>query len=135
MTNIKLSPDAATGKTTALANLSEEIYERFEKVFDNSDFQVDIHTSTEVSTIKISRLMYDAYGELEAYIDIEFKDGYATVDGYFDGLHSGHDELSVSTESNDVDTIYEKIEDAICVAYGKIAENEMRGWLLQYYNE
>ena len=102
-------------------------------MFDNSDFQVDIDTSTEVSTIKISRLMYDAYGELEAYIDIEFKDGYATVDGYYDGGHSGHDELRVSTESNDVDIIYQKIEDAICVAYGKIAENEMRVWLLQYY--
>lgn len=131
----KQNPDAATGKTTALENLSEEIFERFEKVFYNSDFQVDIDTSTEVSTIKISRLMYDADGEFKASIHIEFKDGYATVDGYFDGFHSGHDELRVSTESNDVDIIYEKIEDAICVAYGKIAENEMRGWLLQYYKQ
>jgi hypothetical protein len=41
----------------------------------------------------------------------------------------------MSTESDDVDSIYEKIEDAICVEYGKIAENEMRGVLLQYYKE
>ena len=133
MTNIKLSPDAATGKTIALANLSEEIYERLTTVFECTEF--DVHRSLKNSKITISKLMYDAYGEFKADIDIEFKDGYATVDGYFDGLHSEHDELSVSTESNDVDTIYEKIEDAICVAYGKIAENEMRGWLLQYYNE
>lgn len=130
-TEIKTSP-AATGKTTAFANLSNEIYERLTTVFECTEF--DVHRSLKNSKITISRLMYDADGEFKADIDIEFKDGYATVDGYFDGLHSEHDELSVSTESNDVDTIYEKIEDAICVAYGKIAENEMRGWLLQYYN-
>ena len=133
MTNIKLSPDAATGKTTALANLSEEIYERLTTVFECTPF--DVHRSLKNSTIRISRLMYDADGEFKADIDIEFQDGYATVDGYFDRFHSGHDELIVSTESNDEDIIYEKIEDAICVAYGKIAENEMRGWLLQYYKE
>ena len=128
------NPDAATGKTTALENLSEEIFERFITVFECTEF--DVHRrSLKNSTITISRLMYDADGEFKADIDIEFKDGYATVDGYFDGFHSGHDELRVSTESNDVDIIYEKIEDAICVAYGKIAENEMRGWLLQYYKQ
>lgn len=124
--------NAETG-TTALANMSEEIYERLTTVFECTEF--DVCRSLENGTITISRLMYDADGKFMADIDIEFKDGYATVDGYFDGFHSGHDELSVSTESNDVDSIYEKIEDAICVAYGKIAENEMRGWLLKYYEE
>ena len=132
MTNIKLSPDAATGKTTALANLSEEIYERLTTVFECTPF--DVHRSLKNSTIRISRLMYDADGEFKADIDIEFQDGYATVDGYFDRFHSGHDELIVSTESNDEDIIYEKIEDAICVAYGKIAENEMRSWFLELWN-
>ena len=133
MNKIISSPDAATGKTTALANLSEEIYERLTTVFECTAF--DVHRSLKNSTIRISRLMYDADGEFKADIDIEFQDGYATVDGYFDRFHSGHDELIVSTESNDEDIIYEKIEDAICVAYGKIAENEMRGWLLQYYKD
>ena len=133
MKNNTSKSNAATGRTTAFANVSNEIYERLTTVFECTEF--DVHRSLKNSKITISKLMYDAYGEFKADIDIEFKDGYATVDGYFDGLHSGHDELSVSTESNDVDTIYEKIEDAICVAYGKIAENEMRGWLLQYYNE
>ena len=127
------SSPAATGVTTALTNLSEEIYERLTTVFEYTEF--DVCRSLENGTITISKLMYDAGGEFNADIDIQFEDGYATVDGYFDGFHSGHDELRVSTESNDVDSIYEKIEDAICVAYGKIAENEMRGWLLQYYKE
>ena len=113
--------------------MKEEIYERLTEVFEYTDF--DVHRSLENGTITISKLMYDADGKFNTDIDIEFEDGYATVDGYFDGFHSGHDELRVSTESNDVDSIYEKTEDAICVAYGKIAENEMRGCLLQYYKE
>ena len=133
MVELIVRPDAETGTTTALANMSKEIYERLTTVFECTEF--DICRSLENGTITISRLMYDADGEFMADIDIEFKDDYATVDGYFDGFHSGHDELSVSTESNDVDIIYEKIEDAICVAHGKIAENEMRGVLLKYYEE
>ena len=133
MSNIKTT-QMLTGSTTAPANTAaKEVYERLTEVFEYTDF--DVHRSLENGTITISRLMYDADGEFNTDIDIEFEDGYATVDGYFDGFHSGHDELRVSTESNDVDSIYEKIEDAICVAYGKIAENEMRGWLLQYYKE
>lgn len=133
MENRNFSYQMLTGSTTALANTAKEVFERLTEVFKYTDF--DVHRSLENGTITISRLMYDAQGEFNADIDIEFKDGYATVDGYFDGFHSGHDELRVSTESEDVDSIYEKIEDAICVAYGKIAENEMRGWLLQYYKE
>ena len=106
MKNNTSKSNAATGRTTAFANLSNEIYERLTTVFECTEF--DVHRSLKNSKITISKLMYDAYGEFKADIDIEFKDGYATVDGYFDGLHSGHDELSVSTESNDVDTIYEK---------------------------
>lgn len=133
MNKNNVRPDAATGTTTALANLSEEIYERLTTVFEYTEFNVS--RSLENARITISRLMYDADGDYKADIDIEFEDRYVIVDGYFDGFHSGHDELRVSTESDDVEIIYEKIEDAICVAYGKIAENEMRGWLLQYYEE
>ena len=123
----------ATGTTTALENLSEEIYERLTTVFEYTEFNVS--RSLEDGRITISRLMYDADGDYKADIDIEFEDGNVTVEWYFDGGGAGHDELRVSTESDDVDIIYEKIEDAICIAYGKITENEMRGWLLQYYKE
>lgn len=127
MEELLVRPDAETGSTTALANMSEEIYERLTTVFECTEF--DVHRSLENGTITISKLMYDADGDYKADIYIEFEDRHAIVDGYFDGFHSGHDELRVSTESNEVDIIYEKIEDAICIAYGKIAENEMRGWL------
>ena len=36
---------------------------------------------------------------------------------------------------NILDSIYEKIEDAICIEYGKIAENAMRCVLLKYEEE
>lgn len=130
MVEVMNRPDAATGTTTALTNIAEEIYERLTTVFEYTEF--DISCSLENGTITISRLMYDA--DYKADICIEFEDRYVIVDGYFDGLHSGHDELRVITESDDVDIIYEKIEDAICVAYGKIAENEMRSWFLELWN-
>ena len=67
MTNIKLSPDAATGKTTALANLSEEIYERLTEVFECTEF--DVYRSE--NTITIEKLM-DSNDGITA-IELEFK--------------------------------------------------------------
>ena len=79
--------------------------------------------------------MYDAYGEFKADIDIEFDARNVTITGLYDGCPASDDDVIMSTESDDVDSIYEKIEDAICVEYGKIAENDMRGLLLKYYEK
>jgi hypothetical protein len=133
MEELIVRPDAETGSTTALANMSEEIYERLTTVFKYTKF--DVCRSLENGTITISKLMYDAYGEFKADIDIEFDARNVTITGLYDGCPASIDDVTMSTESDDVDSIYEKIEDAICVEYGKIAENEMRGVLLQYYKE
>ena len=133
MVELIVRPDAETGSTTALANMSEEIYERLTDVFEYTEF--DVCRSLENGTITISKLMYDADGKFNTDIDIEFDARNVIITGLYDGFTASIDDVIMSTESDDVDSIYEKIEDAICVAYGKIAENEMRGWLLQYYKE
>lgn len=133
MVQINFSTQNATGSTNALANTVKEIYERLTEVFVCTEFNVC--RPLENGTIRISKLMHDLGGDFEADIDIEFDDRNVIVTGYYDGCDASIDDVSMSTESEDVDSIYEKIEDAICIEYGKIAENEMRGMLLQYYKE
>ena len=133
MVQINFSTQNATGSTNALANTVKEIYERLTAVFVCTEFNVC--RPLENGAIRISKLMHDLGGDFEADIDIEFDDRNVIVTGYYDGCDASIDDVSMSTESEDVDSIYEKIEDAICIEYGKIAENEMRGMLLQYYKE
>jgi hypothetical protein len=133
MVELIVRPDAATGTTTALANMSEEIYERLTDVFEYTEF--DVCRSLENGTITISKWTHDWAGDFETDIDIEFDARNVIITGLYDGFTASIDDVIMSTESDDVDSIYEKIEDAICVEYGKIAENEMRGVLLQYYKE
>lgn len=40
MVELIVRPDAETGTTTALANMSEEIYERLTEVFEYTEFDV-----------------------------------------------------------------------------------------------
>lgn len=119
---------AATGSTTALANIANEIYERLTEVFECTEF--DVYRSE--NTITIEKLI-DSDDGITA-IELEFNDGYIEIYGLYHGFGVDIDDV-VSIESDDVDDIYKKIEDMLCIAYGKIAENDMRGFLLQYYKE
>ena len=128
MVELIVRPDAETGTTTALANMSKEIYERLTTVFECTEF--DVCRSLENGTITISKWTHDWAGDFETDIDIEFDARNVIITGLYDGFTASIDDVIMSTESDDVDSIYEKIEDAICVEYGKIAENDMRGLLL-----
>ena len=133
MVELIVRPDAETGSTTALANMSEEIYERLTDVFEYTEF--DVCRSLENGTITISKWTHDWAGDFKTDIEIEFDARNVIITGLYDGFTASIDDVIMSTESDDVDSIYEKIDDAICVEYGKIAENDMRGLLLKYYEK
>jgi hypothetical protein len=117
-----------TARRTFLSNIANEIYERLTEVFECTEF--DVYRSE--NTITIEKLM-DSDDGITA-IELEFYDRYITIYGLYHGCGVDINDV-VSIESDDVDDIYEKIEDMLCIAYGKIAENDMRGFLLQYYEE
>ena len=116
----KHNPDAATGKTTALENLSDEISERFEKVFESTDFQVDFvnDTSIEVSTITISR-------NSDEYIQIDIDDLFINITGYDNDNCCCEEGFHWCPESDDVDDLYEKIKNAVITVYAGITEYRM----------
>ena len=106
-------------EATAITSTANEIFERLKKVFDNTVFQVDIDTSTEVSTITIS-------GNSGEYILIDIDDSFINVGGYdVDDNCCCEKGVRCCPESDDVDVLYEKIKDAVITVYAGIAECRM----------
>lgn len=123
--NIKIQSELerVSGEESVVVTKANEIFERLEKVFENKDFQVDIDTSTEVSTITISR-KYDNSNES---IMIDIDDSFIHVGGYdVDDNCCCEEGVRCCPESDDVDVLYEKIKDAVSTVYAGINEYRMR---------
>ena len=119
--NIKIQSELerVSGEESVVVTKANEIFERLEKVFENTDFWVDIDTSTEVSTITISRNS----GE---YILIDIDDSFINVGGYdVDDNCCCEKGVRCCPESDDVDVLYEKIKDAVITVYAGINEYRM----------
>ena len=122
--NIKIQSELerVSGEESVVVTKANEIFERLEKVFENKDFQVDIDTSTEVSTITISR-KYDNSNES---IMIDIDDSFINVGGYdVDDNCCCEEGVRCCPESDDVDVLYEKIKDAVITVYAGINEYRM----------
>lgn len=116
---IEFETNSASGEESVVVAKANEISERLEKVFENTDFQVDIDTTTEVSTITIT----SNYGE---YIQIDIDDSFINVGGYdVDDNCCCEKGVRCCPESDDVDVLYEKIKDAVITVYAGIAECRM----------
>lgn len=105
---------------TVVATKADEISERFEKVFESTDFQVDFvnDTSIEVSTITISR-------NSDEYIQIDIDDLFINITGYDNDNCCCEEGFHWCPESDDVDVLYEKIKDAVITVYAGITEYRM----------
>ena len=111
--------ERASGEESVVVAKANEIFERLEKVFENTDFQVDIDTSTEVSTITIS-------SNSDEYILIDIDDSFINVGGYdIDDNCCCEEGVRCCPESDDVDVLYEKIKDAVITVYAGINEYRM----------
>lgn len=121
--NIKIQSELerVSGEESVVVTKANEIFERLEKVFENKDFQVDIDTSTEVSTITISR-KYDNSNES---IMIDIDDSFINITGYDNYECCSEEGVSCCPESDDVDVLYEKIKDAVITVYAGINEYRM----------
>ena len=116
---IEFETNSASGEESVVVATVNEIFERLKKVFDNTVFQVDIDTSTEVSTITIS-------GNSGEYIQIDIDDSFINVGGYdVDDNCCCEKGVRCCPESDDVDVLYEKIKDAVITVYAGIAECRM----------
>ena len=116
---IEFETNSASGEESVVVATVNEIFERLKKVFDNTVFQVDIDTSTEVSTITIS-------GNSGEYILIDIDDSFINVGGYdVDDNCCCEKGVRCCPESDDVDVLYEKIKDAVITVYAGIAECRM----------
>lgn len=107
---------------SVVATKADEISERFEKVYENTDFQVDFvnDPSTEVSTITIS-------SNSDEYILIDIDDSFINVGGYdVDDNCCGEESVRWNPENDDVDDVYEKIKDTVITVYAGITECRMR---------
>lgn len=105
---------------TVVATKADEISERFEKVFESTDFQVDFvnDTSIEVSTITISR-------NSDEYIQIDIDDLFINITGYDNDNCCCEEGFHWCPESDDVDDLYEKIKNAVITVYAGITECRM----------
>jgi hypothetical protein len=105
---------------TVVATKADEISERFEKVFESTDFQVDFvnDTSIEVSTITISR-------NSDEYIQIDIDDLFINITGYDNDECCCEEGFHWCPESDDVDDLYEKIKNAVITVYAGITEYRM----------
>jgi hypothetical protein len=121
--NIKIQSELerVSGEESVVVTKANEIFERLEKVFENKDFQVDIDTSTEVSTITISR-KYDNSNES---IMIDIDDSFINITGYDNYECCSEEGIRCCPESDDVDVLYEKIKDAVITVYAGINEYRM----------
>ena len=116
---IEFETNSASGEESVVVATVNEIFERLKKVFDNTVFQVDIDTSTEVSTITIS-------GNSGEYILIDIDDSFINVGGYdVDDNCCCEKGVRCCPESDDVDVLYEKIKDAVITVYAGINEYRM----------
>ena len=125
---IEFELEVKEGKTdcyeeSVVATKANEISERFEKVFENTDFWVDFENdpSTEVSTITISR-KYDNSNES---IMIDIDDSFINITGYDNYECCSEEGIRCCPESDDVDVLYEKIKDAVITVYAGINEYRM----------
>lgn len=118
--NVKIlfEPERVSSEESVITSTVNEIFERLKKVFDNTVFQVDIDTSTEVSIIAIT----SNYGE---YIQILIDDPFVYVTGYDVDDVCSEEKFLWSPECDDVDVFYEKIKDAVITVYASIAECRM----------
>lgn len=121
--NIKIQSELerVSGEESVVVTKANEIFKRLEKVFENKDFQVDIDTSTEVSTITISR-KYDNSNES---IMIDIDDSFINITGYDNYECCSEEGVRCCPESDDVDVLYEKIKDAVITVYAGINEYRM----------
>ena len=105
---------------SVVATKADEISERFEKVFESTDFQVDFvnDTSIEVSTITISR-------NSDEYIQIDIDDLFINITGYDNDECCCEEGFHWCPESDDVDDLYEKIKNAVITVYAGITEYRM----------
>lgn len=105
---------------SVVATKADEISERFEKVFENTDFQVDFvnDTSIELSTITISR-------NSDEYIQIDIDDLFINITGYDNDNCCCEEGFHWCPESDDVDDLYEKIKNAVITVYAGITEYRM----------
>ena len=105
---------------TVVATKADEISERFEKVFESTDFQVDFvnDTSIEVSTITISR-------NSDEYIQIDIDGSFINIAGYDNDECCSEEGVHWCPESDDVDDLYEKIKNAVITVYAGITEYRM----------
>ena len=105
---------------SVVATKADEISERFEKVYENTDFQVDFvnDSSTEVSTITIS-------SNSDEYIQIDIDDSFINITGYDNDDCCCEEGFHWCPESDDVDDLYEKIKNAVITVYAGITEYRM----------
>ena len=125
---IEFELEVKGGKTdcyeeSVVATKANEISERFEKVFENTDFQVDFvnDPSIEVSTITISR----EYDNSNESIMIDIDDSFINITGYDNDECCSEEGVRCCPESDDVDVLYEKIKDAVITVYAGINEYRM----------
>lgn len=117
---IRSELERVSGEESVVETTANEIFERFKKVFDNTDFGVDIDTSTEVSTITIS-------SNSDEYILIDIDDSsFINISGYdVDDNCCCEEGFHWCPESDDVDDLYEKIKDTVITVYAGITECRM----------
>ena len=126
---IEFEVEVKEGKTecyeeSVVATKANEISERFEKVFENTDFQVDFvnDPSTEVSTIIILR----KYENSIEHLEVDIYDSFINITGYDNYECCCEEGIRCCPESDDVDVLYEKIKDAVIIVYAGINEYRMR---------
>jgi hypothetical protein len=125
---IEFELEVKEGKTdcyeeSVVATKANEISERFEKVFENTDFRVDFvnDPSTEVSTITISR-KYDNSNES---IMIDIDDSFINITGYDNDECCCEEGVRWNHENDDIDVVYEDIKNAVGTVYAGITEYRM----------
>ena len=119
--NIKIQSELerVSGEESVVVAKANEIFERLEKVFDNTDFWVEIDPSTEVSTITIS-------SNSDEYILIDIDDSFINVGGYdVDDNCCCEESVRWNPENDDVDDVYEDIKNAVITVYAGINEYRM----------
>ena len=115
--------NSVSGEATVTATIANEIFERFVKVFEDTEFD-SMHFEVEIDTSKTYCPIY-----IEADYDevtIEFSDCCADIIGYEEGAEWTSDEVRWDPKNYDVDVVYENIKNAVITVYAGIAECRMR---------
>jgi hypothetical protein len=118
--NIKIQSELerVSGEESVVVAKSNEIFERLEKVIENTDLQVDIDISTEVSTITIS-------SNSDEYILIDIDDSFINITGYDNDECCCEEGVRWNPENDDIDVVYEDIKNAVGTVYAGITEYRM----------